>query len=190
MKRITASLLAGALALSLVACGGTPASSAAGSASTPASSGAASSAASALSGASLAFSRDLVYYYKPDIPEAKLVKITRWAVAGAALIGFLVATVVPNILTALYLTGNIQAAGLTLPLFAYFFSKKATSQGVLWSAVIATAFVIIDFALRQAGVALPWPGEPLSVLITLGLSFVVLVIVSACTQQKMQKLDA
>ncbi len=146
--------------------------------------------ASALSGASLAFSRDLVYYYKPDIPEAKLVKITRWAVAGAALIGFLVATVVPNILTALYLTGNIQAAGLTLPLFAYFFSKKATSQGVLWSAVIATAFVIIDFALRQAGVALPWPGEPLSVLITLGLSFVVLVIVSACTQQKMQKLDA
>ena len=51
MKRITASLLAGALALSLVACGGTPASSAAGSASTPASSGAASSAASALSGA-------------------------------------------------------------------------------------------------------------------------------------------
>ena len=51
MKRITASLLAGALALSLVACGGTPASSSAGQAGTPASSGSASSAASALSGA-------------------------------------------------------------------------------------------------------------------------------------------
>ena len=51
MKRITASLLAGALALSLVACGGTPASSSAGQAGTPASSDAASSAASALSGA-------------------------------------------------------------------------------------------------------------------------------------------
>ena len=51
MKRITASLLAGALALALVACGGTPASSSAGQAGTPASSGAASSAASALSGA-------------------------------------------------------------------------------------------------------------------------------------------
>lgn len=140
--------------------------------------------ASSLCAAAFSVSRDLFQYYHPEMSDKQLLKITRTAVVVIAVIACAVATFIPNILTALFLTGNIMAGGMTLPLFAFFFSKKATSQGVFWSSIIGVAFVIIDFVLRTAGVALPWPGEPVSVIITFVLATIVLVVVSAVTQPK------
>lgn len=140
--------------------------------------------ASTLSAASFSISRNLVYYYNREIDERSLLKITKVSAAGVAVISCMIAIVIPDILTAMYLTGNIMAGGLTLPVFAYFFSKKATSEGIFISSIIGTTFVIFDFTMRQMRIALPWPGEPFSIIITFVLSSVTLVFVSACTQKQ------
>ncbi len=140
--------------------------------------------ASVLSAASFSISRDLVYYYHKDIPEEKLLKITKYSIVGVGAIAAVIAICIPDILTAMYLTGNIMAGGLTLPVFSIFFFKKVTSQGVFYSSLAGTAFVLIDFILRQVGMELPWPGEPISIIITFVLSTFVLIVVSAMTQKK------
>lgn len=103
---------------------------------------------------------------------------------GTLLVGLValaLATVFDFILDALFLAFSIAFAGMLAPVVAAFYWRRANGCGASLSALTGAGFVIVDFALREAGAHVPWPGEPYSLLIAFGISLVALVTGSLLT---------
>jgi len=135
-----------------------------------------------VSGASNVTRDILQRYVKKDAPKEKILTWSRYATIVMAVVAFLIASLFASILSALFLTGNIMVCGLLVPTFCAFYWRRATSTGAFLSGLIGIIFVILDFVLRKAGAPPPWPGEPVSVLIGLGISIVVMVIASLASK--------
>lgn len=97
------------------------------------------------------------------------------------LVALALATTFDVILDALFLAFSIAFAGMLAPIVAAFYWRRANGWGASASALTGSGFVIVDFALRQWGVPVPWPGEPYSLLIAFGISLVALVAGSLLT---------
>lgn len=118
----------------------------------------------------------------PRATPARTVMVGRICTVLVGLSALLFATAFDFILAALYLAFSIAFAGMLVPVAAAFYWPRANGYGASLSALGGAGFVIVDFALRGIGVAVPWPGEPFSLLIAFGISVVALVLGSLLTR--------
>ncbi|MBQ0826856.1 sodium:solute symporter family protein [Streptomyces tagetis] len=112
---------------------------------------------------------------------SRTVAVGRISTVLVGLVALLFATVFDFILGALYLAFSIAFAGMLVPIVAAFYWRRANGYGASWSALSGSGFVILDFALRELGVAVPWPGEPYSLLIAFCISLSALIAGSLLT---------
>lgn len=90
---------------------------------------------SMLISASMTFSVDLVKDHCPQIPDKKLVLLSKFFILAVASIGFILVRFVPQVIKWILITYTMQAC-LFVPLYGGFISKKPTSL----SAVLAIVF--------------------------------------------------
>lgn len=112
---------------------------------------------------------------KGESSHSRTVAVGRISTILVGLVALLFATVFDFILGALYLAFSIAFAGMLVPIVAAFYWKRANGHGASWSALSGSGFVILDFALRELGVSVPWPGEPYSLLIAFCISLFALI---------------
>ena len=80
-------------------------------------------------------------FFKPDLSDKSLLKLTRWIVAVIGLVGFSIALFVPDILRLVINSGSIML--ITIPALLGLFAKGSYEKSAFWSLVIGFVSVVV-----------------------------------------------
>jgi len=142
-----------------------------------------STADTALLIAGTTFSRDIIQAYRPDLSDKTLLRYARLFILVIGVLGVGFALVMQGIFEILLLAFAIFVSGVFIPTMAAIFWKKATKQGALISAVVASVVVVALYGLKILEMLPEWI-EP--ILVSFVVSFVLMVTISLATYKPEQ----
>lgn len=107
-----------------------------------------------------------------------------------SLLGFLVAIKLPNLLQVLWMSSDILACGVAIPLLLGFLWRRGNTTGAIIGMGLGTTFVVYN-AFVDFGVSLPtfWPGYPTRTLVGFTIAAIGYVVGSLITEPEYEKAD-
>jgi SSS family solute:Na+ symporter len=129
-------------------------------------------------------------YMNPNANEKKIVKAGVISTVLISIVATIVALRIPDTLWVLWLSSDILAVGVVVPLLASFLWRRGTSTGAVTSIVVGSSFVLYNFCI-DLGLKLPlfWPNGTERILIGMSLSLCTFIIVSLLTKPEYHKAD-
>lgn len=130
-------------------------------------------------------------YINPNANDKLVVRIGIGATAAISIIGAIISLRIPDTLWVLWMSSDILAAGLLVPLLASFFWARGTAKGAVASIIAGSSFVLYNFFI-DLGIKLPafWPTGTERILFGIGLGFLTFIIVSYLTKPEYEKANA
>lgn len=145
-----------------------------------------SSADTFVNSASMTVVRDIYFGHfvkESDFDQKKMVRISRIGTLLFCIIVLVISLAFTSILDALFLGSDILVCGMLVPLVGAFWWKRSTTLGANISIIGGISFVLIDFILHRAGIAVPWPSYPKSLYVGVIISLVLFIVGSLLTKE-------
>ena len=149
-----------------------------------------STMSSAVNSGALYVSDFYLSYINSNAREKDIKKIGAIATVSISIVAMIIALRIPDTLWVLWLSSDILAVGVLVPLLGCFLWRRATSTGAVSAITIGSAFVLYNFMI-DLGVKLPyfWPIGTNRILIGMMISLGVFIIVSLLTKQEYENAD-
>ncbi|MBD8004533.1 sodium:solute symporter family protein [Bacillus norwichensis] len=127
-------------------------------------------------------------YVSPNASNKTVVRVGIASTMAISLIGAFISLRIPDALWVLWMSSDILASGVLVPLILAFIWKRGTAAGAIASLVMGSSFVLYNFMVDM-GVKLPtfWPESAERILYGLSLSLLSYIIVSYFTKPEYEK---
>ncbi|WP_045522657.1 sodium:solute symporter family protein [Neobacillus niacini] len=129
-------------------------------------------------------------HFNKNASEKQLVRFGMLGTIIISVFGMIIAVRIPDALWVLWMSSDILAAGLFVPLIFGFFWRRGTSTGALASIIFGCGFVLYNFFI-DLGFNLPsfWPGDARRILIGVAIGFSAYFIGSFLSKPEYAKAD-
>ncbi|WHY84138.1 sodium:solute symporter family protein [Neobacillus novalis] len=129
-------------------------------------------------------------HFNKNATEKQLVRFGMLATVIISAFGMFIAVRIPDSLWVLWMSSDILAAGLFVPMIFGFFWRRGTSVGALSSTIFGCGFVLYNFFI-DLGFKLPsfWPGDARRILIGVAIGFSAYFIGSFLSKPEYEKAD-
>lgn len=129
-------------------------------------------------------------YINVEAPNKKLVSVAMLSTIVLSLLTIVIAVRIPDALSVLWMSSDILAAGVVVPLLASFIWRRGTALGAVSSIAAGSIFVLYNFFIDM-GIALPrfWPSGTERILYGVGIGLLTFIIVSLLTKPEYEKAD-
>jgi len=123
-----------------------------------------------------------------NAPDKLLIRVAMSATLILSAITIFIAVRIPDALSVLWMSSDILAAGVLVPLMASFVWQRGTAIGAVSSILMGSGFVLYNFVI-DLGLGLPrfWPSGNERILYGVGISLLTFIVVSLLTKPEYEK---